>query len=128
MTYEEFLSLQGEMSALPVLLLDGRIGLCPHWTHTHVLVDVYENSVFVETIHIPFAKLGTLADIKNGALIEQRIDALYPDCVRPLACACREHLPPGAIGLREHCAVPEINATADKLGWRRPYPDVEQKV
>lgn len=55
------------------------------------------------------------------------MEPLYPDCVFPLDCECRHHLPAGAIDQHVTCRVPAVNKVADRLGWSRPYPYVVEQ-
>lgn len=66
MTKEEFLNLQGGPSSLPIMLADGRMGLCNHWTETEILVDAYKGNDG-EQIRVPFA---SIVDTGGGALKE----------------------------------------------------------
>jgi hypothetical protein len=55
MTRNEFLSLH-TVVALPIVLADGRVGLCNHWTATEIVVDVYGyGSHAIETERVRFA-------------------------------------------------------------------------
>jgi hypothetical protein len=55
MTHTEFLNMRTAV-ALPIVLADGRVGLCNHWTATEIVVDVYgDGSHAMETERVPFA-------------------------------------------------------------------------
>jgi hypothetical protein len=55
MTLKEFMSMHTAV-ALPIVLADGRVGLCNHWTATEIVVDVYgDGSHAMETERVPFA-------------------------------------------------------------------------
>jgi hypothetical protein len=59
MTRNEFLSLHTAV-ALPIVLADGRVGLCNHWTATEIVVDVYgDGSHAIETERVRFADVVT---------------------------------------------------------------------
>jgi hypothetical protein len=59
-TRAEFEDMCGDSETpLPIRMSDGRIGLCPHWTDEHVLVDVYGegNTGVIATIDVPWARI-----------------------------------------------------------------------
>jgi hypothetical protein len=57
MTHTEFLKMRTAV-ALPIVLADGRVGLCNHWTATEIVVDIYgDGSHAMETERVPFASV-----------------------------------------------------------------------
>ena len=57
MTHTEFLKMRTAV-ALPIVLADGRVGLCNHWTATEIVVDIYgDGSHAMETERVPFANV-----------------------------------------------------------------------
>ena len=69
MTYDEFMAIQTH-TPLPIMLADGRMGLCNHWTKAEILVDAYRGNEG-EQIRIPFCRIMNMG---GGALIERDND------------------------------------------------------
>jgi hypothetical protein len=72
MTRDEFLAFldaSNTASPAPILMADGRMGLCNHWTATEILVDVYGlNHDEPETKRVPFGHVYLLL---GKALVER---------------------------------------------------------
>ena len=68
MTYEEFFELAiASNTPPPILLQDGRMGLCNHFTEDDVTVDVYEGTRSVQQIRFSYS---SISDAGGGALIQ----------------------------------------------------------
>lgn len=61
MNREEFEAIDSS-NPLPILLADGRMGLCPHWNEEGVLVDAYSGND-VEQVLVPWNEI---KDITKG--------------------------------------------------------------
>jgi hypothetical protein len=67
LTRESFLALANEShTPLPIRMADGRMGLCNHWTATHVLVDAYRGNEG-EQVHVAYS---SIVHVGGGALKE----------------------------------------------------------
>jgi hypothetical protein len=68
MTREEYLLFcENSSTSLPIMLANGRMGLCNHWTEIEILVDTYDEHR--ETIRVPFADV---VHVSGGALMQVR--------------------------------------------------------
>ena len=76
MTHTEFLNMRTAV-ALPIVLADGRVGLCNHWTATEIVVDVYgDGSHAMETERVPFADVvvrGPALPYRSSIIAAERV-------------------------------------------------------
>jgi hypothetical protein len=67
MTYEEFFELAvASRTPLPIMLQDGRAGLCNHFTETDVTIDAYRGNQ-CEQLRLPYS---SISDAGGGALVQ----------------------------------------------------------
>lgn len=55
MTREQFLAMN--QCLLPIKMLDGRVGVAPHWTDIEILADVYDEAGTMTEMRVPYERV-----------------------------------------------------------------------